>query len=266
MNEKELIALARQSYYLQLAQEVEKIKLEGDSQGTEIEDMVGPLSAYEKEESKTRPLWGQTWFRVVVAAACVVGILVGVGWLSSESILEKPPITQAEQTTSNAVVYISSQTWAKSMANDPIGLEQMPASMVASAEGIADEGSRKRAIHRLKAMASSTSRKPSKPSDEMVYGNGNAATTPPQTSLSKREESYRQLLLGIAYVKAGEYSQALIHLKQVKETDLQQDASWYKGLAYTLLGQEQKAKVELKKVTDSHYEKDKATLIKSFKP
>lgn len=265
MNEKEIIALARQSYYLQLAQEVEKIKLEGDSQGTEIEDMVGPLSAYEKEESKTRPLWEQTWFRVV-AAACGVGILVGVGWLSSESILEKPPITQAEQTTSNAVVYISSQTWAKSMANDPIGLEQLPASMVASAEGIADEESRTHAIKRLKAMASSTSSKSTKPSDEMVYGNGNAATTPPQTSLSKREESYRQLLLGIAYVKAGEYSQALIHLKQVKENDLQQDASWYKGLAYTLLGQEQKAKAELQKMTDSRYEKDKATLIKSFKP
>ena len=213
------------------------------------------------------PLWQrpQTWL-----AAASVSFLLGFGiWFTVEQFSangdnrfsnnQNPPPDSLPQNNPALPEFSAADGAAYHIAQVP-QLEAVPRKLTDQATAIGVDVQRQQAIAELQKMKPSG---PTDPSDGPLYGSGQEGTTSGKT-LSAQEESYRQLLLGIGYLKEKKDQEALRALNLVKDKSLAQEAHWYKALAYLQTNQNAPARRELEKITDSRYLTDATELLKKL--
>ncbi|GHB88850.1 hypothetical protein [Persicitalea jodogahamensis] len=254
---REVEEMQYQHRYIQARKELEKIWRK-DSVTPEVEPEPLPVPV--------RSLWQrpQTW----LAAASVV-LLLGFGiWFALNSSLDSgdqagnnqnPPLDTFPQNGTVLPEFTASDAAAYHIAQVP-QFENVPPKLADQALAIAIDVQRQQALAELQKMKAVG---PAKPSDGPLYGSGQEDTTPDNT-LSAREESYRQLLLGIGYLKEKKVPEALQVLGLVKDKSLTQEAHWYKALAYLQTNQNDSARRELKQITDSRYLVDATELLEKL--
>ena len=119
---------------------------------------------------------------------------------------------------------------ANVLISENLTLEGIPGSLLDEAEAISADASRKNGIAALEKQTPPPVSPDTKPEDGLYGGSKEISTTKP--TLSPREEAYKNLLLGVGYLKEGSYQEALKVLNLVKEASLAQDVAWYLSLIH----------------------------------
>lgn len=207
------------------------------------------------------PLWRS--MPVWLSAASVVLLLGGayIGYLFYQKNTQTIVQNQLNS-TSKIKVEIGEITRAPiaqtllKYINKPIDTEGIPRKLLDEAKGISNDETRKKTIRRLEMSTRAAQAADSPLPDDIIYGSGtDTLLTLPNDSIRsiEKEKAYRQLLLGIGYLKNKEAEKALKTINQIHERVLIQDIHWYRSLIYLQLGDSEKARLELKALTGSRY-------------
>ncbi|MCF0070802.1 hypothetical protein LZD49_09990 [Dyadobacter sp. CY261] len=241
----------------------------------ELEHFEMPEPEKKEEDVKERPLWTE---RQWLLAAAVVAVAVGVGilfWLNNG---EKPGIDNAISNAGDTLqtptkdkatlVVPEARDAAEYYISQGLDLKNVPSRFAGDVTGINTADGLRASIEKLKSLGlgKKTDTGKAENPDEIKYGSGGTAVDEKQkTALSASEENYRKLLLGISYVKAGRYNEAVVVLDQVKEKSLAQDVLWYKGLSYIQSGELEKGRKSLAQVSDPRYEEGRKEILEKLK-
>lgn len=231
-----------------------------------------------------RPLWGNslTW-SLLAAASVVVFLGIGFWFLRPQSITPgdnpsvavdtpaKPPQSQTATTPKPTVppVEVNASTdlmaLAQAYANEPpTELGAVPAGLQ---EGISAYQNNELdvAIAQLqKPLLATPKATDGPPSGEKTYG---SSRDPKPVLEPATTRQYRQLYLGLSYLKANQIQQALTTLKQVDQVALRPTAQWYQALCYVQLNQPESAIRLLKAIVsqpDHPYYADAQPLLESL--